>query len=462
MKKLFAAALFCCVLCGAFSQAHGRGAILDTAQYEKLPRKAPQISRAYANLPTSVSLKNYTPLPGNQGQYGTCTAWAAAYAARTIAESAAFNRTDKRLTTNQVFSPAFVYKSISDDPTCRRGTSIPDALNLMKDPGIPKMTSAERTTDFPNIPLAWFINERKYTIVDYATLYPANTDKNAISKTGIVKKSLAEGKPVIAGIICPDSFDYLTDVWYPTESPDLPAGGHAICVIGYDDEKYGGAFEIQNSWGTDWGNEGYAWIPYRVFDDFAYHAYEMIDNLATYGEVARYSGKVQIELRNVPEGMPVIFRDGYYQTLAEYPSGTRFRYLLGNDNPAYVYAFASDEATRTTSMIFPFEGQNVSPVLDYSENFVAFPSENTWIQLDTVPGTDYLIVLYSKEALDIDAIRRRFETTAGSFPQRVAQAVGDTFIPYSRAAYETGEIRFSAQSLNPKAVFGLLLAIKHR
>jgi hypothetical protein len=462
MKKQLVRALFFCVLGSVFSQPHGRGTVLDQEQYERLPRKALQISRAYSALPSSVSLKNHTPLPGDQGQYSTCTAWATAYAARTIAESAAFNRTDRRLTTGNVFSPAFVYKNISDDPACKRGTFIGDALDLMKNTGIPRMAAEERTTDFPAIPLAWFTAARKYTIADYATLYPASTDKNAISKTDVVKKSLAEGKPVITGINCPDSFQVLTDVWYPAESPGIFAGGHAVCVIGYDDEKYGGAFEIQNSWGTDWGNEGYAWIPYWVFEDFAYHAYEIIDNLAAYGELALYSGKVRIELRNSTEDMPVMFRDGYYQTLAEYPSGTRFRYLLGNDNPAYVYAFASDEATRTTSMIFPFEGQNISPVLDYSENLIAFPSENTWIQLDAVTGTDYLIVLYSKEALDIDAIRRRFETAGGSFPQRVAQAVGDVFIPYTRAAYETGEIRFSAQSANPRAVFALLLAIKLR
>jgi hypothetical protein len=160
--------------------------------------------------------------------------------------------------------------------------------------------------------------------------------------------------------------------------------------------------------------------------------------------------------------MPVIFRDGCYQTVRAYPSGAWFRYLLGNDHPAYVYAFASDDATNTTSMIFPFEGHNTSAVLDYSENLVAFPSERTWIQLDDVTGTDYLIVLYSKEALDIQAIRRRFEEAEGSFPQRAAWAVGDNFIPYERAAYETSEMRFSAQSTNPKAVFGLLLAITHR
>jgi hypothetical protein len=49
----------------------------------------------------------------------------------------------------------------------------------------------------------------------------------------------------------------------------------------------------------------------------------------------------------------------------------------------------------------------------------------------------------------------------GSFPDRVAGAVGDTFIPYNEAGYETNEMKFNAQSANNRAVFGLLLAIKH-
>ncbi|NTV92425.1 MAG: cysteine protease, partial [Chlorobiaceae bacterium] len=48
--------------------------------------------------------------------------------------------------------------------------------------------------------------------------------------------------------------------------------GHAIMVVGYDDEKKvvntncakatTGALLIRNSWGTGWGEEGYGWLPY--------------------------------------------------------------------------------------------------------------------------------------------------------------------------------------------------------
>jgi hypothetical protein len=336
MKKLFTAALFFCVLCGIFSQEYGRGAIIDQEHYEGLPRKALQISRAYTTLPSSMSLKNYAPVPGNQGGYGTCTGWASAYATRTIAESIALRRTDKTLINNNVFSPVFVYKSVSTDPQCSTGIRIEDALDLMQRVGAPKMTPLERIMDFLKTPLSLFTSERKYTIAGYSTLYSSYMTGADISRVQLVKKSLVEEKPVVIAIVCPDSFFQVKEVWRPTETPNVSTSAHALCVVGYDDAKYGGAFEIQNSWGTSWGNAGYTWIPYDTFSLFAWQAFEMIDNLATYGKLSEYSGKVQIALRNSDDGMPVTFQNGYYQTVNEYPSGARFRYLLGNDNPAYV------------------------------------------------------------------------------------------------------------------------------
>lgn len=42
--------------------------------------------------------------------------------------------------------------------------------------------------------------------------------------------------------------------------------GHAVLAVGYDDEyvigEEQGAFLIQNSWGKEWGKDGYGWLPY--------------------------------------------------------------------------------------------------------------------------------------------------------------------------------------------------------
>ncbi|MDR2484211.1 MAG: hypothetical protein LBD55_02310 [Treponema sp.] len=48
-----------------FPQGHPRGAILDEARYNSLPRKAAQISRGIDSLPRSASLKQYAPSPGD-------------------------------------------------------------------------------------------------------------------------------------------------------------------------------------------------------------------------------------------------------------------------------------------------------------------------------------------------------------------------------------------------------------
>jgi C1A family cysteine protease len=57
----------------------------------------------------------------------------------------------------------------------------------------------------------------------------------------------------------------LADFCWQGKLPLENQGPHAICIIGYDNNRYGGAFEIVNSWGSEWGNDGYLWIKYSDF-----------------------------------------------------------------------------------------------------------------------------------------------------------------------------------------------------
>ena len=50
---------------------------------------------------------------------------------------------------------------------------------------------------------------------------------------------------------------------YTTYSFQEDSCGHAVLIVGYDDEK--DAFKIVNSWGSDWGDEGYGWVSYDFF-----------------------------------------------------------------------------------------------------------------------------------------------------------------------------------------------------
>ena len=51
---------------------------------------------------------------------------------------------------------------------------------------------------------------------------------------------------------------------YPKDDESV-IGGHAITLVGYDDNREEGSFLLKNSWGIDWGEKGYGWIPYKYF-----------------------------------------------------------------------------------------------------------------------------------------------------------------------------------------------------
>jgi hypothetical protein len=458
-----------------FAQSYNKGAIHDPEAYSQVPQKA--ATREVKPLPSSASLKAYAPYPGDQNPYGTCTAWANAYAARTIAESIGLKRLDRTLSTSNAFSPVFVYRNLSNDPDCVTGTQSDLALELMKTQGVPKRLSIEYTTDFKLIPLSLFSSSRKYPIKDYGTVFCIKMELDSVrgiwkekeeegpEKVRKVKRTLAEGKPAIIVMNCPDSFEEAKGRWIPKENPRGNYGFHAMCVVGYDDSMYGGAFEVQNSWGTDWGNEGYIWISYNDFGNFVVEAYELIEDLMAYQNIAEFSGSVEIEMKGSSKGMEVEWvNQGYYKTKRSHPTGTDFRYLMNCNKPAYLYSFTATDNADSYFRIFPADG--VLAVLDYRENTFAFPpdrpGEIDWMFLDGPTGTEYLVVLFSKQPLDIDAIGNRFMKAKGNFAQRVEQAVGSNYIHPRTAKYEKGRMAYTAQSSNANAVFGLLLAIEHK
>lgn len=51
-------------------------------------------------------------------------------------------------------------------------------------------------------------------------------------------------------------------------SISIPVGGHAMCLVGYD--FYKNTFLAKNSFGTDWGDNGYCWIPFNYFELYSY------------------------------------------------------------------------------------------------------------------------------------------------------------------------------------------------
>jgi C1A family cysteine protease len=84
-----------------------------------------------------------------------------------------------------------------------------------------------------------------------------------------LKLFLAAGFPVAFGFAVPSSLGGAGDVPYrPTF--DSVRGGQAAIAAGYDDSRLNGgrgAVLIRCSWGTDWGDEGYGWLPYVYVEE---------------------------------------------------------------------------------------------------------------------------------------------------------------------------------------------------
>ena len=436
-----------------FPQEFGLGLLLDDSLYANSPTAAPLMRGDYGDLPASASLKKNAPTPGNQGPYGTCAGWSTAYAGRTILEAIRNNWTGNMVDKNS-FSPSFVYNQIRMTKDCDGGTSLVEALDVVRNQGAAKLNDFAYDCN-REVTALDKVKAVNYRIIEYREVASARTDE----KTKYVKKSLAEGRPVVIAIDCPPSFSSAGEFWSPKEDEKKNWGrGHGIAVIGYDDNKFGGAFELINSWGAFWGKNGFAWIQYSDFEFFCKYAFEMIDKSLPDPNIPDLSGTLQFRESNGYE-MKTKFNGEYFSMEKPYYSGTLFELRISNNEPAYVYAFSTD-LTFKTYRIFPFDDRMVA-YLPYRQNNVAIPDEESLNMLDETPGISYYCFLYSKESLDIKEIMKKVESEKGSLWHRIKKVLGDQMIDIKNIDFESSEmINFKARS-NGKSIVPVLVEINH-
>lgn len=81
----------------------------------------------------------------------------------------------------------------------------------------------------------------------------------------VVKSFLAAGYPSVFGFSVCRSVPDDGNISFPTVF-DSFCGGQAVLALGYDDQRRirseKGALLIRNSWGPNWGDQGYGWLPY--------------------------------------------------------------------------------------------------------------------------------------------------------------------------------------------------------
>lgn len=430
--------------------AYGTGCLYDSARYANVPLTAPLMRGG--EIPVAHSLREYCPTPMNQGMYGTCTAWASAYAARSILLGL---RGDSP---KHTFSPSYIYNQIRLLEGCDYGVYIADALELLKNEGCVPYSDFGYDCEKP-VTAAHKKKAKSFVIKDFKKLFVRSGTVDLNSFILPVKKALSENKPIVISIKCWASLENAKDLWEPAEN-DEQRGYHAVTVVAYDDNLYGGAFQIMNSWGLKWGRGGFTWIKYKDFQENCMEAYEPVDFPYNPNVPSIAIGGDMVFKKADNTEMNVNWNKKYYQMNETHYTGTAFQFFVSHLSPTYLYAIGTDLSGKC-SLLFPYD-KSVSPLLSHRQGTLAFPDEKYYIRLDEQKGKDYICILYSQQALDIKAIMEKMERIQGDIDVRLSQAVGKDLLANSvqydrkKASFQA---RISTQAKNQ--IVPLIVEIKH-
>jgi C1A family cysteine protease len=214
------------------------------------------VRKVPAQLPNRVDLRPGCSPVENQAELGSCTANAIAGALEYLMKK------DKG--TFADMSRLFIYyneRVIEHTVKADSGAMIRDGIKTLAKQGV--CTEKSWPYDIAKFatkpPKACYTEALNYQILSYARL-------NTLDE---MRACLADGFPFVFGFSVYDSFE--SQQMSKTGVLDMPqkgenmVGGHAILTVGYDDAAQ--RLIIRNSWGTDWGMEGYFTMPYGYVTD---------------------------------------------------------------------------------------------------------------------------------------------------------------------------------------------------
>jgi len=197
-------------------------------------------------IPSSIDYSSEMTPVEDQGSEGSCVGFACD----------SFKEWQEKKDWERVInlSPRFVYeeaRKIDGLPNCFDGTNLRAAMKVLNKKGLCR----EETCPYiPNHPVT--ITQKMYK---EALMYRIKEYWNIRRED--IKGALVQNGPIVAGVSVYQN--WFADSVEETGIIPLPSGkllgGHAICLAGYDDDH----IKFKNSWSTDWGAQGYGYLPWE-------------------------------------------------------------------------------------------------------------------------------------------------------------------------------------------------------
>ncbi len=226
-------------------------------------------------LPAKVDLKAWCSPVEDQASLGSCTANAG------VGLLEYFER--RAFGTHIDASRLFLYKVTRNllHITGDTGAYLRSTMGAMTLFGVPPSEYWPYDIDkFDEEPSAFcYAFAKNYQAVQFYRMDPPGTDRKVLLNR--IKTYLAAGLPAMFG------FTVFGSIWDANDTGEIPypspkdsvEGGHAVVAVGFDDQikiegrgpdakKTKGALLIRNSWGTNWGDKGYGWLPYDYVADW--------------------------------------------------------------------------------------------------------------------------------------------------------------------------------------------------
>lgn len=218
-----------------------------------------------AVLPPSIDYTDKMSPVGNQGGEGSCVGFASVDGMKEYQEKSEWKKY-KDLSVRYVYQNA---KKIDELPDDEDGTYIRCAMKILDDRGVCYEGCWPYIPNAPGEPCA---DADKQAEAFKADGYWRVDSIQAMKETLVANGPFVLGVLVFNGI-----FNAPGGVVPMPQSGEAYVGGHAICVVGYDDAK--SWFKFKNSWGTGWGDGGYGYLSYDYVNTYILDAWSARDKL---------------------------------------------------------------------------------------------------------------------------------------------------------------------------------------